>query len=185
MATDSQPAMVVTSPAPGQAAAATAAAMAIRWSPRGVDLARRQRASLPLHHQIVPLDLGRGPEGPDQLGRPGQTVGLLDPELADVAEPGGAGGRGRGHGQDGHLVEGGDLRRLDHGAVQQGGVAGQRPVPLPASSTSMVAPIRRSTPTNPRRSALRWMPVTVTRLPGMITLPTSQKAAWEGSPGTV
>ena len=29
------------------------------------------------------------------------------------------------------------------------------------------------------------MPATVTRLPGMITLPTSQKAAWEGSPGTV
>ena len=29
-----------------------------------------------------------------------------------------------------------------------------------------------------------WMPVTVTRLPGTITPATTQKAAWDGSPGT-
>ena len=48
------------------------------------------------------------------------------------------------------------------------------PIPSPVSSTSIAAPIRRSTSRNPMRSAPRWMPDTVTRLPGTIVPPTTQ-----------
>ena len=61
------------------------------------------------------------------------------------------------------------------------GVAGQRPgARSPASSTSMVAPIRRSTPTNPSRSAPRLMVGHGDQAAGDDGAPTTQKAAWEG-----
>ena len=139
-----------------------------------------------VHHQVVPLDGGVHPEGADQLRRPGQAVGLLHPELADVPEPGGA--------------RGPPPRPRPGWAPRPGRGSPPPPPPCRAAGRSSWSPIRsagrlpRSRWWRPSAAARRgtraarcpggWRPPS-TRLPGTMTPPTNQKAAWEGSPGTV
>ena len=85
---------------------------------------------------------------------PASRSRLLHPQLPHVPEDGRPLGGGGGHRQDGHLVEGGDLGRLDHGGPQRSRpgrcTVGRSPSVRRPSSTS--APMRRSTSTKPVRS---------------------------------
>ena len=89
-----------------------------------VEAGATKRASDTGDGQGVPVDRGAGTEGLDHVRHGQEPVDLFDPELSDVGEDGRALGDGSGDGEDGNLVERGNLA----GSYLRGGQgAGQRP----------------------------------------------------------
>ena len=172
--------------ADGPAAAATAAAMAIRWSPAASTCPatawrRPRRRGRPPRRRPTP------PKARTSAGGALQPVGLLDPQLADVAEP----GRPVGH-----------QRRPRPGSAPRRGTGSRPPPPWCRCSgrrvggdrahvAADVVERRRRRPsgcsTCEEADALGdpgGRCSTVTRLPGTTAPATTQNAAWDGSPGT-
>ena len=85
----------------------------------GVDPGRAQTARPASTTRSSPSTSAAAPKARTSSAVAGQSVRLLHPELAHVPEPGGPVGAGGRHGQDGHLVEGGDLGRLHDRAAQR------------------------------------------------------------------
>ena len=156
------------------------------------DRAAESRAAVDLDVVALDADLrARGPERPSAM--PGDAVGLLVPELGRAADPRRAGRRGGGQAQDRDLVDrrrhvGGrevdrpERCRPDHEVRE--GLAVRPPRPGSACS-SMAAPMRRRMSMMARRVGFVLTPSRRSSASGWIEAATSQKAAPDGSAGTV
>ena len=91
----------------------------MRWSPRLSKRAPRSGPPDARDGERVALGPRGRAERLDHVGHGGEAVDLLDPQLAHVEEHRGALGHGGGDGEDGDLVERGDLGGGDVGGLQR------------------------------------------------------------------
>ena len=161
----------------------------MRWSPCASTVPATSRPA-PWTLRSSPSTSARAPKAAEQRGHAGEAVGLLHPQLPHVAKHGVARGAGRGHGQDGDLVEAGDLRRRRPRwpAAARSGRRGRRwrrgrraRWRGPRRSPPPCGAARRGSRAGPARRRRRS---TVTSLSGTTQAATTQKAACDGSPGT-
>src|SRR5664280_2817539 len=160
--------MTVTSVSVGQAAAAMAAAMAMRWSPRASTRPGWSGPPAPDTTRSSPSTAPRAPNASTSSAVPARRSDSFtrsSPTSRKVVRPS---ARAAATARMGTSSSDGISADSTTVPTNREVRLVTDPIPSPVSSTSIAAPIRRSTSRNPMRSAPRGTPDTVPRLPGTI-----------------